>query len=191
VNQPSGEVSGTNYLAMSSRSILKLVWEKVSLSQEWLEGRLLTPTEIGQRNDVIDVLYHLHHSASLKTMLTRIGGRVMTPENSRRCLFVTDDKLIDDLVAEGSIDHIIRQAIHLGMEPLQAIQMATLNAAECFGLSQLGAIAPGYQADFFLTNDLSTLPINTVFSNGKIVVENAQIQEQVEKLTNDLPQDMQ
>lgn len=100
---------------------------------------------------------------------------VVTPENSRRCLFVTDDKLIDDLVAEGSIDHIIRQAIHLGMEPLQAIQMATLNAAECFGLSQLGAIAPGYQADFFLTNDLTTLPINTVFSNGKIVVEDVQL----------------
>lgn len=49
-------------------------------AQEWLEGRLLTPNEIGQRNDVIDVLYHLHHSNSLKTMLTRIGGRVMTPE---------------------------------------------------------------------------------------------------------------
>ncbi len=46
----------------------------------------------------------------------------ITPENSRRCLFVTDDKLIDDLVSEGSIDHIIRQVIQLGMDPLQAIQ---------------------------------------------------------------------
>lgn len=64
----------------------KLVWTKRTgngdtlTAQEWLEGRLLTPNEIGQRNDVIDVLYHLHHSNSLKTMLTRIGGRVMTPE---------------------------------------------------------------------------------------------------------------
>ncbi|MFS0924975.1 adenine deaminase [Enterococcus durans] len=99
----------------------------------------------------------------------------ITPENSRRCLFVTDDKLIDDLVSEGSIDHIIRQVIQLGMDPLQAIQMATLNAAECFGLDHLGAIAPGYQADFFLTDDLTTLPIVDVFTQGNLVVEQGEI----------------
>ena len=99
----------------------------------------------------------------------------ITPENSRRCLFVTDDKLIDDLVSEGSIDHIIRQVIQLGMDPLQAIQMATLNAAECFGLDHLGAIAPGYQADFFLTDDLTTLPIVDVFIQGNLVVKQGEI----------------
>lgn len=99
----------------------------------------------------------------------------ITPENSRRCLFVTDDKLIDDLVSEGSIDHIIRQVIQLGMDPLQAIQMATLNAAECFGLDHLGAIAPGYQADFFLTDDLTTLPIVDVFTQGNLVVKQGEI----------------
>ena len=99
----------------------------------------------------------------------------ITPENSRRCLFVTDDKLIDDLVSEGSIDHIIRQAVQLGMDPLQAIQMATLNAAECFGLDHLGAIAPGYQADFFLTDDLTTLPIVDVFIQGNLVVKQGEI----------------
>ena len=99
----------------------------------------------------------------------------ITPENSRRCLFGTDDKLIDDLVSEGSIDHIIRQVIQLGMDPLQAIQMATLNAAECFGLDHLGAIAPGYQADFFLTDDLTTLPIVDVFTQGNLVVKQGEI----------------
>ena len=99
----------------------------------------------------------------------------ITPENSRRCLFVTDDKLIDDLVSEGSIDHIIRQVIQLGMDPLQALQMATLNAAECFGLDHLGAIAPGYQADFFLTDDLTTLPIVDVFTQGNLVVKQGEI----------------
>lgn len=99
----------------------------------------------------------------------------ITPENSRRCLFVTDDKLIDDLVSEGSIDHIIRQVVQLGIDPLQAIQMATLNAAECFGLDHLGAIAPGYQADFFLTDDLTTLPIVDVFTQGNLVVEQGEI----------------
>ena len=73
----------TPMLAALSREGItpKLVWTKRTgngdtlTAQEWLEGRLLTPNEIGQRNDVIDVLYHLHHSNSLKTMLTRIGGR--------------------------------------------------------------------------------------------------------------------
>ncbi|MGM9902786.1 MAG: adenine deaminase [Enterococcus sp.] len=110
----------------------------------------------------------------------------ITPDNSRRCLFVTDDKLIDDLVSEGSIDHIVRQAVQAGMDPLQAIQMASLNAAECFGLQQLGAVAPGYQADFFLTNDLSTLPINNVFYQGKLVVENQQLTAQVASVTPNL-----
>lgn len=116
----------------------------------------------------------------------------ITPENSRRCLFVTDDKLIDDLVSEGSIDHIIRQVIQLGMDPLQAIQMATLNAAECFGLDHLGAIAPGYQADFFLTDDLTTLPIVDVFTQGNLVVKQSEIIQdrfptQLNPFTDNLP----
>ena len=49
-------------------------------AQEWLDGRVLDPEEIGQRNDVIDVLYHLHHSKTLAKMLSKIGGQVMTPE---------------------------------------------------------------------------------------------------------------
>ncbi|EPI04644.1 phosphotransferase enzyme family protein [Enterococcus faecalis 13-SD-W-01] len=78
----------TPMLAALSREGItpKLVWTKrmgngdTLTAQEWLEGRILTPDEIGQRNDVIDVLYHLHHSSSLKTMLNRIGGQVITPE---------------------------------------------------------------------------------------------------------------
>lgn len=95
---------------------------------------------------------------------------VVNEATARRCLFVTDDKLIDDLVEEGSIDHILRLAIAAGLEPLLAIQMATLNAAECFHLRTLGALAPGYQADFFLTDDLTSLPIYDVFVKGQQVV---------------------
>ncbi len=101
----------------------------------------------------------------------------ITPDNSRRCFFVTDDKLINDLVKEGSIDHIVRQAISMGIDPLQAIQMATLNAAECFDLKTLGAIAPGYQADFFLTDDLTKLPIHEVFYKGTLVVQSGQLED--------------
>lgn len=55
--------------------------------------------------------------------------------------------------------------------------MATLNAAECFDLKTLGAIAPGYQADFFLTDDLTKLPIHEVFYKGTLVVQSGQLQD--------------
>ena len=63
----------------------KMIWTKrtangdVLTAQEWLEGRLLHADEIGKRNDVIDVLYQLHHSNLLKDMLKKIGGEVCTP----------------------------------------------------------------------------------------------------------------
>ena len=94
---------------------------------------------------------------------------VVTEQTARRCVFVTDDLLLDDLLTKGSIDHILRLAIQDGLDPLLAIQMATLNAAECFQLKTIGAIAPGYQADFFFTDDLTTLPIHEVFVKGQQV----------------------
>ncbi|MFV0557278.1 MAG: phosphotransferase [Enterococcus sp.] len=73
--------------ALSKEGITpKLIWTKRTstgdtlTAQEWLEGRLLGAEEIGQRNDVMDVLYQLHHSQSLKQMLIRIGGQVVTPK---------------------------------------------------------------------------------------------------------------
>ncbi len=87
--------------ALSKEGITpKLVWTKRTgngdtlTAQEWLEGRALTPEEIGQRNDVIDVLYHLHHSNSLKEMLERVGGKVMRPEDF---LTVYDHNLSQEL----------------------------------------------------------------------------------------------
>lgn len=100
---------------------------------------------------------------------------VVTERNARRCLFVTDDKHLDDLMKEGSIDHNVRLAIAGGLSPLTAIQMATINAAECFGLSEKGAIAPGYKADFLIFNDLNTIEITHVYKDGNLVVKNGRL----------------
>ncbi|MEH7418390.1 adenine deaminase [Neobacillus drentensis] len=96
---------------------------------------------------------------------------VVNERNARRCLFVTDDKHLDDLVHEGSIDHNVRQAIAAGLPPLTAIQMASINAAECFGLDDRGAIAPGYKADFILFENLETIQITDVYKDGLAVVK--------------------
>ncbi|MGX6444899.1 adenine deaminase [Neobacillus sp. K501] len=97
---------------------------------------------------------------------------VINAYNSRRCLFVTDDKHLDDLILDGSIDHNVRKAISLGVASITAIQMATINAAECFGLEEKGAIAPGYKADFILFDDLKKIKISQVFKDGVPIVEN-------------------
>ncbi|ANF96312.1 adenine deaminase [Paenibacillus bovis] len=103
---------------------------------------------------------------------------VITPYNSRRCLFVTDDKLIDDLLDEGSVDHNIRLAIRHGLPAVTAIQMATLNTAECFGLRDRGAVAPCYIADLVILDDLEQLTIHEVYKNGKCVVQGGRLLEQ-------------
>ena len=95
--------------------------------------------------------------------------KAVTPSNARRFLFCTDDKHLDDLVSEGSVDHNVRLAISEGISPLQAIQMASLNAAECYGLHDKGAISPGLQADFLLLEDLETIQISDVFVSGRRV----------------------
>ena len=100
---------------------------------------------------------------------------IVNERNARRCLFVTDDKHLDDLIHDGSIDHNVRLAIASGLSPITAIQMATINAAECFALEDKGAIAPGYKADFILLNDLETLAITQVYKEGIVVVEDGML----------------
>ena len=91
--------------------------------------------------------------------------------NSRRVCLCTDDKHIDDLIENGSIDNSIKMVIEYGLKPETAIQMSTLNTAECYGLKHKGAIAPGYIADFLILDELNTFKINSVYKNGNLVVK--------------------
>ncbi|WP_075618484.1 adenine deaminase [Paenisporosarcina indica] len=126
------------------------------------------------RNRVAQGMYVLIREGSAAKNLHDILPAV-TEHNARRFLFCTDDKHLDELVSEGSIDHAIRLAIAAGMVPLQAIQLATLNAAECYGLSQKGALASGFEADFILLDDLDTFAISAVWKKGMKVAENGKM----------------
>ncbi|NBD23218.1 adenine deaminase [Paenibacillus glycinis] len=101
----------------------------------------------------------------------------ITPRNAGRCLFVTDDKLLDDLVEEGSVDHVVRLAIAKGLDPITAIQMVTINTAACFGLRDRGAIAPGYLADFLVLDEPRDVKIHAVYKEGRCVVEQGSVRE--------------
>jgi adenine deaminase len=101
---------------------------------------------------------------NLKDLISCVNER-----NSNRFLFCTDDKHLNELIDEGSIDYNVRLAIESGCNPLIAIQMASINAATCYHLMDKGAIAPGYVADFLLLDDLETVQISEVYKNGNLV----------------------
>ena len=91
---------------------------------------------------------------------------------SRRCLLVTDDIHPADINNNGEIDNIIRLAIKNGVSAITAIRMATIQAAQCFGLKRQGAIAPGYTADIIVLNNIENIEICDVYTNGKLAVKN-------------------
>ena len=97
------------------------------------------------------------------------------PHNARRFGFCTDDKYVDELIDEGSINYDVAMAIAEGMAPLQAIQLATVNTAECYRLFDRGVLAPGYKADFVLLEDLSSMQVKTVWKNGRKVAEHGEM----------------
>jgi len=100
---------------------------------------------------------------------------VVTPENARRCLLVSDDRHPDDLVERGHMDYSVRLAVGEGLNPVTAIQMVTLNAAERFRLWDRGAVAPGYRADLVILDDLENVAVEKVFSGGELVAENGEM----------------
>lgn len=95
--------------------------------------------------------------------------------NSRRLCLCTDDKHIDDLLKYGSIDNSIKMCINKGLMAETAIQMATLNTAECYNLKYKGAIAPGFIADFLILDSLEDFKINSVYKKGKLVVKDNEL----------------
>lgn len=94
---------------------------------------------------------------------------VVTPQNKNRCLFVLDDLEARDLIGKGEIDYLLLQAIGRGLDPVTAVQMATLNPSERFGLKDRGAISPGRRADIAAVSDLLEFKVNLTLKNGKIV----------------------
>lgn len=104
---------------------------------------------------------------------------------NRRCLLVTDDRHPADIVREGHIDNIVRQAIAYGKPAEVAIRMASFGAAQCFGLRYVGAIAPAYKADILVLDDLDTVDICDVYLNGECVVENKILKSFLEPTVSD------
>ena len=101
--------------------------------------------------------------------------------DSRNFILCTDDCHSGTLVNEGHMNRVLRHAIAQGLKPITAIQMATLNTAEHFGMAkEIGSITPGRRADLVITSDLTSLPIELVMARGLVLAERG-------KLTADIP----
>ena len=100
---------------------------------------------------------------------------LVTVKNARRFLFVTDDRNPLHLLKDGSVDGMVRQAIALGLDPLLALQLASLNAAEYFRLFDRGALTPGKRADLIVFKDLRAPRATRVFRGGQLVARDGEL----------------
>ncbi|ACS78583.1 adenine deaminase [Maridesulfovibrio salexigens] len=91
---------------------------------------------------------------------------VVNDFNSQNISIVTDDRNVLDLRENGHLDYGLRRAVALGMDPIRAVQMVSINPARYFGLNGYGAIGPGFKANCFLVDDLKDFTIHDVFLSG-------------------------
>jgi adenine deaminase len=94
---------------------------------------------------------------------------LVTDGNYHRCMLVVDDRDAVDLYYDGDVDAVVRKAISLGLDPVRAVQMASLNPARYFGLEGLGGIGPGYFANLLVLDDLRQFKLSEVYFRGRLV----------------------
>ncbi len=100
----------------------------------------------------------------------------VNPAFARRVSFCTDDVIASDILKDGHLDHVVRLAIEAGVEPMTAIQMATINSAEAYRIDHLvGSICPGRIADILFVDNLEKFIVSKVMTNGQMVAENYHI----------------
>jgi adenine deaminase len=99
---------------------------------------------------------------------------LITDKTYQRCFFVVDDRSCVDILRDGDIDAVVRKAIRLGLDPVRAIQMATINTAGYFRLGRLGAVAPGYFANLIVLDNLADFQVSMVFYQGLLVAQDGE-----------------
>lgn len=123
----------------------------------------------------------LRYGSAWHDVATQVRAVIDDGLDPRRFTLCTDDSHAETLTRDGHMDRVVRHAIEQGLKPITAIQMATLNTAEHFGLTrQMGMIAPGRYADVLLVRDLSNFQAGLVLAKGQVIAED-------EKLLIELP----
>lgn len=112
---------------------------------------------------------HIREGSAAHNLTDIVSGIIKNKISTENFSFCTDDKHIADIHANGHISNNVRMAIQLGLDPVEAIKMASINTAKCYGLKELGALAPGYQADILIVDNINDFNIEKVYFKGKLV----------------------
>ncbi|MEG7281946.1 adenine deaminase [Bacillus sp. 0909A] len=151
---------------------------------------VLTDHEVTTKEEALDRIrrgmYVMMREGSVAKNTLKVLPAV-NEKNARRFFFCTDDKHVDDLLSEGSVNHQVKMAIQSGLDPFLAYQLGSLNAAECYGLDTKGAIAPGFDADLLFISDVENVTVTKTMVKGQTVAEDNKAvgQAQVHTLTPD------
>ena len=128
-----------------------------------------TSREEAYRKLALGMMVMVREGSASKNLSELVG--IVSGRNARRFMLVTDDKSADDILSEGHIDHCLRRAVEEGVDPVEAVRMATLNPAEYFGLKHLGGVAPGRAADIAVVDSLKDFNVTHVLIDGELVAE--------------------
>lgn len=156
--------------------------------EAYATGRLADDHECVTLDDVkerlaVGMSVIIREGSSERNLRDLISGIVAEKLPTRHMMFCVDDKFSADITHEGHIDYNVNEAIKLGLDPIQAIQMASLNAAEHFRLDdRLGALAPGRWADFILSDALDPIVPAQVYVGGRLVAEAGRLVVDVEPI---------
>jgi adenine deaminase len=153
----------------------------------YLLHRIKTDHECSTREELEEKVrrgMYIHLRQGSATRNVKALSKGVTIHNSHRLLFCTDDKHPMDIVEQGHINYNLNLAIEEGVDPITAIQMATINIANCYQLKQVGGIAPGYIADLIVFDDLNHIEPSIVFINGKQVSKNGKVLFKTHKIEN-------
>lgn len=115
----------------------------------------------------------LREGSAAKNLLDLVKG--LSKSNMSRVVFCTDDRHPEDIIKKGHINNNVKIAVKSGIPAINAIKIATLNAAECYRFHDRGAIAPGYLADLLVFDNLYSIDVEMVIKNGEIVFEDGQV----------------
>ena len=141
----------------------------------YIDAGIKTDHECGEVSEALEKLGKGMYIALREGTLSKDLQRLLPGVNAYnfcRCMFCTDDRSVAEILKEGTIDYMIRSAIEFGLDPIMAICMGSVSAAECYGLNDRGAVAPGYIADVIVIDDPHGFNVEAVFKNGVKVAEN-------------------
>lgn len=131
-----------------------------------------TPEELLERVS-LGMYVSIREGSLARNLLPLVKG--LASDVLRRSTFCTDDRHAADTLERGHVNGMLAMAVKAGLKAVDAVRMATLNAAECYALHDRGAIVPGRRADFLLVEDMVNFKPLAVWTEGRLVAENAEL----------------